>query len=86
MPRAAIGITPSFLQNIGFTVAGAAIVERVFSIPGMGSGIIDSVLHRDSPMIHLFVLFLGAVFVLMNGLSDLSARVLGPRRVVKEAS
>lgn len=86
VPRGWIALVPSFLQNIGFTIAGAAIIERVFSIPGIGYGIIDSVLSRDAPMIHLFVLFLGVVFVSINILAEACSYVLGSRRTVKEAA
>lgn len=76
IPHSIIVFVPSFMQNIGLTMAGAAIIERVFSLPGIGYLIIDSVLNRDAPMIHLTVLYLSFVLVMANILSDLIRNIL----------
>lgn len=66
LPQALIDLIPSFAQMIGLCLAGAAIVERVFSLPGLGYLIIDSVMKRDSPVIHAAVLFLALALVLLD--------------------
>lgn len=66
LPHAVIDLVPNFAQMIGFCLAGAAIVERVFSLPGLGDLIIDSVVKRDAPIIHASVLFLAIMFVLLD--------------------
>lgn len=83
LPHAVISLIPSFLQNIGLTLAGAAMIERVFSLPGLGYLIIDSVLNRDSPMIHLAVLFLAMMLVLLNIVSDWVQDLLQKRHLAK---
>lgn len=71
LPHAMIDFIPSFMQTIGLCLAGAAIVERVFSLPGLGYLIIDGVVERDAPLIHGCVLFLALMFVLLDIISDL---------------
>ena len=76
LPGAVVSILPNFCQMLGLCMAGSAIVERVFSLPGLGYLIIDSVLYRDSPVIHATILFLAFSLVLFNILSDVLRRVL----------
>ncbi|MDD3415023.1 MAG: ABC transporter permease [Lachnospiraceae bacterium] len=76
LPTACISILPNFFQMLGLCMAGSAIVERVFSLPGLGYLIIDSVLYRDSPVIHATILFLAFALVLFNILSDILRRAL----------
>lgn len=83
LPHGLIALIPSFLQNIGLTIAGAAIIERVFSLPGLGYLIIDSVLNRDTPMIHLEVLFLALMLVITNIVSDLAQDRLLKRNLTR---
>ena len=76
LPDAVASILPSFCQMLGLCMAGSAIVERVFSLPGLGYLIIDSVLYRDSPVIHATILFLAFSLVVFGILSDLLQRFL----------
>ena len=76
LPDAVAAILPSFCQILGLCMAGSAIVERVFSLPGLGYLIIDSVLYRDSPVIHATILFLAFSLVVFGILSDLLQRLL----------
>lgn len=69
-PHAFIALLPNFMQSIGLTMAGAAFVERIFSLPGLGYLVIDSVMHRDSPVVHLCVLVLALTLVFFNVVSD----------------
>lgn len=66
LPHVIIDLIPNFAQMIGLCLAGAAVVERVFSLPGFGYLIIDSVVARDSPMIHASVLFLAIALVVLD--------------------
>ena len=76
LPNAVVTLLPSFCQMLGLCMAGSAIVERVFSLPGLGYLIIDSVLYRDSPVIHATILFLAFSLVMFNILSDILRRIL----------
>ena len=76
LPSAVVTLLPTFCQMLGLCMAGSAIVERVFSLPGLGYLIIDSVLYRDSPVIHATILFLAFSLVMFNILSDILRRIL----------
>ena len=55
------------------------IVEQIYSLPGLGQYIINALLLRDYPVIQLFVIFFGALFVLVNLTVDMSYAWLDPR-------
>ena len=61
------------------TVGGTIQVESVFSWPGMGQLIYQSVLRRDYPLMEACFLIFAVVVVLANFVSDLVYRALDPR-------
>ena len=70
-PHAVVDLLPSFAQMLGLCLANAAIVERVFSLSGLGYLIIDAVVKRDSPVIHAAVLVLALTLVLLDTAAEL---------------
>ncbi|QTX03836.1 ABC transporter permease [Agromyces archimandritae] len=63
-------------------LGGALIIESVFAIPGLGSGIIKAILDRDYPLIQGMVIVLGMLAALINLLVDvilgcIDSRTLG---------
>ncbi|NQX13305.1 ABC transporter permease [Microbacteriaceae bacterium VKM Ac-2855] len=58
---------------------GAVVIERVFSIPGLGSYLVDSVGNRDLLAVQAVVVVLVVAIVLINFLVDLAFTVLDPR-------
>jgi peptide/nickel transport system permease protein len=60
-------------------LGGAVIVETIFSWPGIGKYVLDSIYDRDYPVIQGFVVFMGTVFVLINLVVDLCYGLLDPR-------
>lgn len=76
LPHALIDLLPNFAQMLGLAFAGAAIVERVFSLSGLGYLIIDSVIARDSPMIFASVLVLAGVLVILDLLAEILQKIL----------
>jgi peptide/nickel transport system permease protein len=63
----------------GFLLGGAAIVEVVFSYPGIGNLMIESILERDLPVTQGCVLALAVVYVFVNIAADLAQGYLDPR-------
>jgi peptide/nickel transport system permease protein len=64
----------------GYLIAGSTIVvEKVFSYPGMGQLIIDSILQRDYPLVQASILFFATAFVVVNLLTDIAYAILDPR-------
>lgn len=68
---------------IGVTIAGllggTVIIETIFTIPGVGQLLIDSIHRRDYPVIQGVVLFIAVVYVLINLVIDLLYAFLDPR-------
>lgn len=65
--------------SLGHLLGGSLIVEWVFAWPGMGELAISAIHDRDYPLIQGFVLFAGAVYVVVNFTVDLSYAWLDPR-------
>lgn len=60
-------------------LAGTVVVERVFSIPGLGNIFIQSVLNRDEPLTLGIVAFLSILIMVFNLIVDISYGYLDPR-------
>ena len=71
--------------RLAHLMAGAVVVETVFSWAGLGRLIVDSIAARDYPMIQGFVLLVGTLFVSVNAVVDLSYRWLDPRVRLEES-
>jgi ABC-type dipeptide/oligopeptide/nickel transport system permease component len=65
--------------NIGWLVGGTVVVETVFSIPGLGQLLIQSVLYRDYPTIIGLIIVFGFLVMVVNLLADLSYAAIDPR-------
>lgn len=62
-----------------FVLSGGFVVEKVFSVPGLGRYFVQSILNRDYPVIMGTAVFLAAFLVLMNLVVDILYRVVDPR-------
>ena len=60
-------------------LAGTVVVERIFSIPGLGKIFIEAVLNRDEPLVLGIVAFLSILIMLFNLVVDISYGFLDPR-------
>ncbi|HLA94967.1 MAG TPA: ABC transporter permease, partial [Pyrinomonadaceae bacterium] len=60
-------------------LAGTVVVERIFSIPGLGKIFIEAVLNRDEPLVLGIVAFLSILVMVFNLLVDISYGFLDPR-------
>jgi len=65
--------------QIGFAVTGDVLVERVFSYPGIGGLLFDSVQSRDYPTMQGAFLVVSLSVVTINALTDVLYRRLDPR-------
>ncbi|MGI2329070.1 ABC transporter permease [Planococcus sp. YIM B11945] len=66
-------------MQIGFLLAGAVLVEKVFAWPGIGTLMIDGILARDFPLVQGIILFVATTYVLINLLVDVLYAFLDPR-------
>jgi ABC-type dipeptide/oligopeptide/nickel transport system permease component len=73
-------------QNLGYMIAGSAVLESVFSLNGLGNHLVLSVLARDLPTINGCVLVIGVVFVLTGVAADLINARLQPKQNALEVA
>lgn len=71
-------VTVAGLQ-FGFLLGGSVMVETVFSIPGLGRLLVDSINFRDYTVIQAELLLFAVEFILINLLVDLLYGVLNPK-------
>lgn len=63
----------------GTLLAGAVLTETIFSWPGIGKWVYDSILGRDYPIVQAVTLLIAIIFLFVNLLVDLSYAILDPR-------
>ena len=77
--NAMLPITTLIALSFGYIVAGAILIETVFSWPGIGRAVYEAVLERDYPMLQGAFLLLTVAVVLCNLIADLLYFKLDPR-------
>jgi ABC-type dipeptide/oligopeptide/nickel transport system permease component len=77
--NAMLPIATLIALSLGYIVAGAILVETVFSWPGIGRAVYDAVLQRDYPMLQGAFLLLTVSVVFFNLVADLLYFKLDPR-------
>ena len=77
--NAMLPIATLIALSLGYIVAGAILVETVFSWPGVGRAVYDAVLQRDYPMLQGGFLLLTISVVFFNLVADLLYFKLDPR-------
>jgi peptide/nickel transport system permease protein len=65
--------------NIAYLTGSTLVVERVFSLPGIGQQMINSILGRDFPTVQGIALTFAIMVVAVNLLTDLTHAALDPR-------
>ncbi len=77
--NALIPVVTVFGLQFGNLLAGAVIVETVFSRPGLGRLIVGAILSKDFPLVQGTVLFVATAYVLINVLVDVAYAYVDPR-------
>ncbi len=62
-----------------YQLGGQVVIEKIFTVPGLGRLMLDAIENSDYPMIQGGVLFLGTVVIVMNLVVDLAYTWLDPR-------
>jgi peptide/nickel transport system permease protein/oligopeptide transport system permease protein len=65
--------------EFGRLMAGAVLTETVFTWPGIGRLLVDSILARDYPVVQGAVLVIATAFIFVNLLVDLVYGLIDPR-------
>lgn len=71
--------------SLGSLIAGAVVAEKLFSIPGIGSLIVDRITYKDEPVIIAGTILIAAVFTVVMLAVDLIYAYIDPRIRAKYA-
>jgi peptide/nickel transport system permease protein len=74
-----------FGVNLAFLVGGTVVIENVFSVPGLGSLLVNSVSTRDFPVVQGLTVFFGVFVLVVNLLTDLVHVGVDPRLTLRTA-
>jgi peptide/nickel transport system permease protein len=65
--------------QVGQILAGAVVIERVFTRPGLGRLVVDAIQNRDYLIVQSTLVILVAIFVVVNLVADVAYGLLDPR-------
>ncbi len=65
--------------NVGFVLAGSALIEAVFAWPGIGRLLFESISKRDYPVMLAILLMISVTVVIANLVTDIVHRMIDPR-------
>ena len=72
--------------QFGSLLTGAVVTETIFSWPGIGRLLIQSIQRRDYPTVQGCILFIASVYVLVNAAVDVLAARLDPRAAARRGA
>lgn len=79
LPNAMLPLITLLGLSFGSLLGGAAVVEIVFSWPGLGYLAVQSIIYRDFQLVQGIVLWIALMYMVINLLVDLSYHYLDPR-------
>jgi len=65
--------------RLGWIIGGSVALEIIFSIPGLGRLMVDSILSRDYPVVQGAMIILTSSIILANILADILYAIVDPR-------
>jgi peptide/nickel transport system permease protein len=77
--NALLPVVTIFGLQLGGLLSGAVLTETIFSWPGIGRWLFNSIQGRDYPIVQSVTLVVTVIFVSVNVLVDLSYALLNPR-------
>jgi len=77
--NAMIPVITTIGLQIGVLMAGAILTETIFSWPGIGKWMIDSISRRDYPVVQSGLLLIAGIVMIVNLLVDLTYGLINPR-------
>lgn len=83
LKNALIPVITIFGLQLGDLIAFATITETIFSWPGMGKLLIDSIYRADRPVIVVYLMLVALIFVVINFLVDIIYTMIDPRITLK---
>jgi peptide/nickel transport system permease protein len=65
--------------NVGWLLGGSVVIETVFTIPGLGQLMVNSIYARDYPVVQGVTLVFGFIVIMITLLTDVVYSILDPR-------
>ncbi|MEL6335033.1 MAG: ABC transporter permease [Pseudomonadota bacterium] len=79
LPNALAPIINVVALNLAYLITGVVVVEAVFTYPGLGQLMVDSVANRDVTVVQACALIFALAYVGLNLIADLMATLTNPR-------
>ena len=79
VPNAIVPAIQVSALQLAYMAGGVVLVEFVFSFPGIGAQLVDSVGNRDIPVVQALAIIIAAVYVVVNLVADLLTILVTPR-------
>ncbi len=77
--NAVLAVVAVYGVNLAYLISGTVLVENVFSLPGLGQLLVNSVSDRDYPVVQGVALLFAVLIVAINLLTDITQASLDPR-------
>lgn len=78
-PNALLPLITMLGLSLGSLLGGTAVVEVIFSCPGLGNLAVSAIMKYDYPLIQGYVLWVSLMYMLINWLVDIFCSLLDPR-------
>ena len=82
LPNSLLPLITLLGLSLGSLLGGTAVVEVIFSYPGLGNMAVSAITSYDYPLIQAYVMWIALIYMIINLLIDISYKYLDPR--VKE--
>lgn len=79
LKNAMLPVITLFGLQVGAVMGGAVVIESIFTLPGLGTLLVNAVTFKDYPQIQGIVLFFAVLIVTVNFLVDVSYTLFDPR-------
>ncbi len=79
VPNAIVPAIQVSALQLAYMAGGVVVVEFVFSYPGIGAQLVDSVANRDVPVVQALTIIIAAAYVILNLLADVATILVTPR-------
>ncbi|MEO8543114.1 MAG: ABC transporter permease [Burkholderiaceae bacterium] len=81
LPNALAPIVNVVMLNLAYLIVGVVVIEVVFTYPGLGQLMVDSVSKRDVPVVQATCMIFATVYILLNLVADVLTIVFDPRQL-----
>ena len=79
LPNSVLPLITMLGLSLGNLLGGTAVVEVIFSYPGLGSLAVDAITSMDYSLIQGYVLWIALIYMLLNLIVDISYGLMDPR-------